>query len=146
MLGITKAALATTSFLSAASFQETTKVLTQATIEGKIDRLIGLKENVIIGKHIPAGTGMRKYRDVMINTELTPDVDEAVAGSGFRGTSKEDYAEFDEDMDDYLDDEEDDVFLAEDEMDLSAGVKEILLADDETDLSAVVKEVLVGGN
>ena len=64
MLGITKASLATNSFLSAASFQETTKVLTEAAIKGKVDPLIGLKENVIIGKLIPAGTGMRKYRDV----------------------------------------------------------------------------------
>lgn len=66
LLGITKAALATESFLSAASFQETTRVLTQAAIEGKQDRLIGLKENVIIGKLIPAGTGMRKYRDIHV--------------------------------------------------------------------------------
>nr|WP_330375902.1 DNA-directed RNA polymerase subunit beta' [Dorea sp. D27] len=70
MLGITKASLATNSFLSAASFQETTKVLTEAAIKGKVDPLIGLKENVIIGKHIPAGTGMRKYRDVRLDTEL----------------------------------------------------------------------------
>ena len=70
MLGITKASLATDSFLSAASFQETTKVLTEAAINGKVDHLIGLKENVIIGKHIPAGTGMKKYRDVQLNTEL----------------------------------------------------------------------------
>ena len=70
MLGITKAALATDSFLSAASFQETTKVLTEAAIKGKVDHLIGLKENVLIGKHIPAGTGMKKYRDVHLNTEL----------------------------------------------------------------------------
>ena len=69
MLGITKASLATNSFLSAASFQETTKVLTEAAIKGKVDPLIGLKENVIIGKHIPAGTGMRKYRDIRLNTE-----------------------------------------------------------------------------
>ena len=62
--------LATNSFLSAASFQETTKVLTEAAIKGKIDPLVGLKENVIIGKHIPAGTGMRKYRDVKLDTEL----------------------------------------------------------------------------
>ncbi|MEG0721372.1 MAG: DNA-directed RNA polymerase subunit beta', partial [Lachnospiraceae bacterium] len=67
MLGITKASLATNSFLSAASFQETTKVLTEAAIKGKIDPLIGLKENVIIGKLIPAGTGMRKYRDVKLD-------------------------------------------------------------------------------
>ena len=70
MLGITKASLATESFLSAASFQETTKVLTEAAIKGKVDHLVGLKENVIIGKHIPAGTGMKKYRDVKLNTDL----------------------------------------------------------------------------
>ena len=69
MLGITKASLATNSFLSAASFQETTKVLTEAAIKGKIDPLIGLKENVIIGKLIPAGTGMKRYRNVRLNTE-----------------------------------------------------------------------------
>ncbi len=73
MLGITKASLATDSFLSAASFQETTKVLTEAAIKGKVDHLIGLKENVIIGKHIPAGTGMKKYRDVRLNTEIKPE-------------------------------------------------------------------------
>ena len=73
MLGITKASLATNSFLSAASFQETTKVLTEAAIKGKVDPLIGLKENVIIGKLIPAGTGMRKYRDVKLDTELEMD-------------------------------------------------------------------------
>ena len=76
----------TNSFLSAASFQETTKVLTEAAIKGKVDPLIGLKENVIIGKHIPAGTGMRKYRDIMLDSgipeeelpaeeELDPDPD-----------------------------------------------------------------------
>ncbi|MBQ6844490.1 MAG: hypothetical protein IJO60_07655, partial [Agathobacter sp.] len=70
MLGITKASLATNSFLSAASFQETTKVLTEAAIKGKVDPLIGLKENVIIGKLIPVGTGMREYRDVKIRTGL----------------------------------------------------------------------------
>lgn len=70
MLGITKASLATDSFLSAASFQETTKVLTEAAINGKIDHLIGLKENVIIGKPIPAGTGMKRYRKVKLDTEL----------------------------------------------------------------------------
>ena len=66
ILGITKASLATESFLSAASFQETTKVLTDASIEGKIDRLLGLKENVIIGKLIPAATGLKKYRNIEI--------------------------------------------------------------------------------
>jgi len=64
LLGITKASLATDSFLSAASFQETTRVLTEAAIKGKIDPLIGLKENVIIGKLIPAGTGMQMYRNI----------------------------------------------------------------------------------
>ena len=66
ILGITKASLATESFLSAASFQETTKVLTDASIEGKIDRLLGLKENVIIGKLIPAATGLKRYRKIEI--------------------------------------------------------------------------------
>ncbi len=61
-MGITKASLATDSFLSAASFQETTKVLTEAAIKGKVDHLVGLKENVIIGKLIPAGTGLEDYR------------------------------------------------------------------------------------
>lgn len=69
LLGITKASLATDSFLSAASFQETTRVLTEAAIKGKVDELIGLKENVIIGKLIPAGTGLNKYRNTHINTE-----------------------------------------------------------------------------
>ena len=69
MLGITKASLATNSFLSAASFQETTKVLTEAAIKGKIDPLIGLKENVIIGKLIPAGTGMKRYRSTSLDTD-----------------------------------------------------------------------------
>ena len=85
MLGITKASLATDSFMSAASFQETTKVLTEAAINGKIDHLIGLKENVIIGKLIPAGTGMRRYRNVKLSTdkeehlEYTPNVSEETA-------------------------------------------------------------------
>ena len=69
MLGITKASLATNSFLSAASFQETTKVLTEAAIKGKIDPLIGLKENVIIGKLIPAGTGMKQYSNIKLDTD-----------------------------------------------------------------------------
>ena len=70
MLGITKASLATDSFFSAASFQETTKVLTEAAISGKTDHLIGLKENVIIGKLIPAGTGMRRDRNVKLDTDV----------------------------------------------------------------------------
>ena len=71
MLGITKASLATDSFLSAASFQETTKVLTEAAINGRVDKLIGLKENVIIGKLIPAGTGMKRYRSVKLDTDMS---------------------------------------------------------------------------
>ena len=73
LLGITKASLATNSFLSAASFQETTKVLTEAAIKGKVDPLIGLKENVIIGKLIPAGTGMRRYRDLTLDSDINED-------------------------------------------------------------------------
>lgn len=75
LLGITKASLATESFLSAASFQETTRVLTEAAIKGKTDDLIGLKENVIIGKLIPAGTGMQIYKNTHINTEDTEETE-----------------------------------------------------------------------
>ncbi len=75
MLGITKASLATNSFLSAASFQETTKVLTEAAIHGKVDPLIGLKENVIIGKLIPAGTGMKRYQNIQLDTDLDEEID-----------------------------------------------------------------------
>jgi DNA-directed RNA polymerase subunit beta' len=77
ILGITKASLATESFLSAASFQETTKVLTDASIEGKVDRLLGLKENVIIGKLIPAATGLKRYRSI----EISPS--EPIVRTGF---------------------------------------------------------------
>ena len=77
LLGITKASLATESFLSAASFQETTKVLTEAAIKGKTDELIGLKENVIIGKLIPAGTGMKVYQDTQIRTEKDDETTES---------------------------------------------------------------------
>ena len=69
MLGITKASLATDSFLSAASFQETTKVLTEAAINGKVDHLNGLKENVLIGKLIPAGTGMKRYSNISLSSD-----------------------------------------------------------------------------
>ena len=79
MLGITKAALATNSFLSAASFQETTKVLTEAAIKGKVDPLIGLKENVILGKLIPAGTGMKRYRNVSLNSDERIEREKALA-------------------------------------------------------------------
>lgn len=91
LLGITKASLATNSFLSAASFQETTRVLTDAAIKGKMDRLLGLKENVIIGKLIPAGTGMKRYKNISVdygvNTELM---------DSFRPpVEEEDYDDFD---------------------------------------------------
>jgi DNA-directed RNA polymerase subunit beta' len=75
ILGITKAALATDSFMSAASFQETTKVLTDAAIKGKIDPLVGLKENVIIGKLIPAGTGLKRYRNTALSTDARDTID-----------------------------------------------------------------------
>ena len=92
MLGITKASLATNSFLSAASFQETTKVLTEAAIKGKVDPLIGLKENVIIGKLIPAGTGMKRYRNVRLNTEYTEDINDDLYSEG---SYSEDFETFD---------------------------------------------------
>ncbi|WP_274420709.1 DNA-directed RNA polymerase subunit beta' [Blautia sp. XA-2221] len=78
MLGITKASLATDSFLSAASFQETTKVLTEAAIKGKVDHLVGLKENVIIGKLIPAGTGLKRYSAIKLDTGMQEDEEEEV--------------------------------------------------------------------
>ncbi len=81
LLGITKASLATDSFLSAASFQETTRVLTEASIKGKVDTLIGLKENVIIGKLIPTGTGLKRYQDIKINTKLEEKTEDAGAAS-----------------------------------------------------------------
>jgi DNA-directed RNA polymerase subunit beta' len=79
LLGITKASLATDSFLSAASFQETTRVLTEAAIKGKVDPLVGLKENVIIGKLIPAGTGMQLYRKIDVTPTEVYDT-ESMAG------------------------------------------------------------------
>ena len=77
LLGITKASLATDSFLSAASFQETTRNLTDAAIKGKVDPLLGLKENVIIGKLIPAGTGMPKYRNIQLKLHRPDEVQES---------------------------------------------------------------------
>lgn len=93
MLGITKASLATNSFLSAASFQETTKVLTEAAIKGKVDPLIGLKENVIIGKLIPAGTGMKRYRSVKLDCD---DKVNTLTGMDDELDFGEDFVEFDE--------------------------------------------------
>jgi len=88
LLGITKAALATNSFLSAASFQETTKVLTEAAIKGKIDPLVGLKENVILGKLIPAGTGMKRYRTTILDTDVTDTAFEMEEGVSFEETAE----------------------------------------------------------
>ena len=81
LLGITKASLNTDSFLSAASFQETTRVLTDAAIKGKTDHLIGLKENVIIGKLIPAGTGLNRYRDHEVEADDDSAYEEALAAA-----------------------------------------------------------------
>ena len=86
LLGITKASLETDSFLSAASFQETTRVLTDAAIKGKVDQLLGLKENVIIGKLIPAGTGMNRYRDVKVLNPLNEEMVEALEHAGVGAT------------------------------------------------------------
>ena len=106
MLGITKASLATNSFLSAASFQETTKVLTEAAINGKVDPLIGLKENVIIGKLIPAGTGMKRYRDIKLDTDKEEVLQEEV--------------------------ENDELFLGDNELDNSLLEDDDVLLEDET--------------
>ncbi|MGN0298517.1 MAG: DNA-directed RNA polymerase subunit beta' [Lachnospiraceae bacterium] len=115
MLGITKASLATNSFLSAASFQETTKVLTEAAINGKIDPLIGLKENVIIGQLIPAGTGMKRYRNIKLSTDQA--MEDTLTLSG-----EEDETDFPVKDDETLklsgDDESDD-FDGDDELDES---------------------------
>lgn len=90
LLGITKAALATDSFLSAASFQETTRVLTDASIKGRTDRLLGLKENVIIGKLIPAGTGMSRYSNIQIVVEDQTSEAEAADEIGEQADAGED--------------------------------------------------------
>ena len=119
MLGITKASLATDSFLSAASFQETTKVLTEAAINGKVDHLIGLKENVIIGKLIPAGTGMKRYRETKLST------DENLLSR----LSMDDELNFDDGFDFDLDDEAD---LPEEDLEKDAA--------EETEAAAVTEE------
>ena len=119
LLGITKASLATNSFLSAASFQETTRVLTDAAIRGKEDNLIGLKENVLIGKLIPAGTGMKNYRSVMIDSELVRDV-----------------PEFDEDEIAFSDDEE---FVGADVADDAEGI-DVEVEDNADETEGVTEE------
>ena len=119
MLGITKASLATDSWLSAASFQETTKVLTEAAINGKVDHLIGIKENVIIGKPIPAGTGMKRYRNVKLDTDdrllaeddeisMSEDDEIALDGAEESEISEDNVAEEVLDMDENEDASEDD--------------------------------------
>lgn len=115
MLGITKASLATNSFLSAASFQETTKVLTDAAIKGKTDPLNGLKENVLIGKLIPAGTGMKTYRNVKLSTDKEEKLDDI--------NYEEEFSFDEEEFEDVLDEleeieaEEDDIEFDEDDID-----------------------------
>ena len=111
LLGITKASLATDSFLSAASFQETTRVLTEAAIKGKVDHLIGLKENVIIGKLVPAGTGMKCYSDVEIQSVNGPD-DEGPAPATREEEREEDFQPEEEDL--FQEDLEDENLSTED--------------------------------
>ncbi len=124
LLGITKAALATNSFLSAASFQETTKVLTEAAIKGKVDNLIGLKENVIIGKLIPVGTGMKRYR----NTRLS--------------TDEKDANSFDELDFDELDDEKEVFLEGEEEMDEPDGADGMEEFDENEDAEEAAGEMV----
>ncbi len=133
MLGITKASLATNSFLSAASFQETTKVLTEAAIKGKVDPLIGLKENVIIGKLIPAGTGMKRYRAVKLNTDeqeelrVSEDYDN-ISGEGvYEGDSSYDGPDFDDSEnphDSYAAEDDGELFVSEEEPEYEGGEDE----------------------
>jgi DNA-directed RNA polymerase subunit beta' len=142
MLGITKASLATNSFLSAASFQETTKVLTEAAIKGKVDPLIGLKENVIIGKLIPAGTGMKRYRNTKISTESMDDdimfdedefeeiVEEASFDDEENGGIPKKASDSNTDMDGEDDLDMDDDMDEEDDLDMEDNM------DDEDDLDA----------
>ena len=128
MLGITKASLATNSFLSAASFQETTKVLTEAAIKGKVDNLIGLKENVIIGKLIPAGTGMKRYHDVKLDVDAEFEAMTAAA--------EENEMEFVEEV-------EDDFEVSEiEEMEEIEEVEELADADDTDDLASFVSALI----
>ena len=113
MLGITKASLATSSFLSAASFQETTRVLTEAAINGKVDPLVGLKENVIIGKLIPAGTGMKRYGDVKLSTDERIAREQEQAALAVSAENVEDEAENAEDNNDVIEVSEDTIEITE---------------------------------
>ena len=132
MLGITKASLATDSFLSAASFQETTKVLTEAAINGKIDHLIGLKENVLIGKPIPAGTGMKRYRSVALNTDFNKDSQIELSDEDGEFVDEALEEETSEALDSIDDDEEDD--LTEEELaGMDDGLEDLDAEEAETD-------------
>ncbi|WP_288682703.1 DNA-directed RNA polymerase subunit beta' [uncultured Eubacterium sp.] len=113
MLGITKASLATSSFLSAASFQETTRVLTEAAINGKVDPLVGLKENVIIGKLIPAGTGMKRYGDVKLSTDERIAREKEQAALAVSAENVEDEAENAEDNNDVIEVSEETIEITE---------------------------------
>ena len=127
MLGITKASLATNSFLSAASFQETTKVLAEAAINGKVDPLIGLKENVLIGNLIPAGTGMKRYRSVKLDTDKPEVIDMA---DDYEATGEASYADVPSV------EEEESVMIHEDDDDgVDAGFSELLKALSSDDFS-----------
>ena len=125
MLGITKASLATDSFLSAASFQETTKVLTEAAINGKVDHLIGLKENVLIGKLIPAGTGMKRYQNVKLNTDLL--MEDEIFFDEDEDFEDEEILENDAEPD-FMEDEDD---IIDEDMDDEEGMEEVLDFGDE---------------
>ena len=109
ILGITKASLATNSFLSAASFQETTKVLTDAAIKGKVDPLIGLKENVIIGKLIPAGTGMKRYRNIGLHSDMVDSLEPPEPEEEIIPEIVEEEADL------FIDDKDDEINVAEEE-------------------------------
>ena len=113
MLGITKASLATSSFLSAASFQETTRVLTEAAINGKVDPLVGLKENVIIGKLIPAGTGMKRYGDVKLSTDERIAREKEQAALAVSAENVEDEAENAKENNDVIDVSEETIEITE---------------------------------
>ncbi|MBR2766364.1 MAG: DNA-directed RNA polymerase subunit beta' [Blautia sp.] len=134
MLGITKASLATDSFLSAASFQETTKVLTEAAIKGKVDHLIGLKENVLIGKLIPAGTGLKTYQEVELDTVMpTPAPAAAPAPKADKKAVEEDEETSDYDEEGQIDDEDDIDWPEEEHASAEAGEPDMTTAAEEPD-------------
>jgi DNA-directed RNA polymerase subunit beta' len=125
VLGITKSALATNSFLSAASFQETTKVLTDAAIKGKVDPLVGLKENVIIGQLIPAGTGLKRYRNIHLDTDVRIREREEAESEEFELQDEpEDNDEEILEMDEMITDDGNDEIVPEDEAEFEAEEEE----------------------